>query len=51
MLSKNIVSLLRQVVFLEFTALLVQSQYWKDSQPLGKIEGWRGWQFGRLDVP
>jgi len=28
---------------LEFTALLVQPQHWKDSQPLGKREGWGGW--------
>jgi len=34
---------------LEFTALLVQPQYWKDSQPPGKIEGWRGWKLRRLE--
>jgi len=31
---------------LEYTALLVQPQYWKDSQPLEKIKGWRGRQSG-----
>jgi len=36
---------------LEFTALLVQPQHWKDSQPPRKREGWGGWNMGGLMRP